>query len=139
MNAAVPAPARGRAALFSLLVALPLALPLSSAGFSLLSQLASAWLLLLSVGLPDLGAATARLLVLVGDEQDTDMPGVVFDGAPEREVAAKGAELVRSGRAQVFGSRSGEPVTVLGADALAVWAVEHLPAEPVVLPPFRIL
>ncbi|WP_286731283.1 branched-chain amino acid ABC transporter permease [Thiomonas sp. 13-64-67] len=51
MNADVPAPARGRAALFSLLVALPLALPLSSAGFSLLSQLASAWLLLLSVGL----------------------------------------------------------------------------------------
>jgi len=52
VNAAAPAPARDRAALlFSLLVALPLALPLSSAGFSLLSQLASAWLLLLSLGL----------------------------------------------------------------------------------------
>ena len=49
MNVAVPTPARGRAAsfktlltvLFPALVALPLALPLDSAGFSLLSQLAS--------------------------------------------------------------------------------------------------
>ena len=38
-------------ALFAAAVALPLALPLSSAAFSLLSQLAIAWLLLLSVGL----------------------------------------------------------------------------------------
>ncbi|MCE1163207.1 MAG: branched-chain amino acid ABC transporter permease [Thiomonas sp.] len=38
-------------ALFAATVALPLALPLSSAAFSLLSQLAIAWLLLLSVGL----------------------------------------------------------------------------------------
>ncbi|MDY0329942.1 MAG: branched-chain amino acid ABC transporter permease [Thiomonas sp.] len=48
---ASPALRRGRAALFPALIVLPLILPLSSASFSLLSQLACAWLLLLSVGL----------------------------------------------------------------------------------------
>lgn len=42
---------RGAALLFAAVVALPLALPLGSAGFSVLSQLASACLLLLSIGL----------------------------------------------------------------------------------------
>lgn len=46
----VPAAARGPL-LFTLVAVLPLALPLDGAGFGLLAQAASAWLLLLSIGL----------------------------------------------------------------------------------------
>ena len=51
MSAASQSRWKATSLLFGATVALPLALPLSGAAFSLLSQLASAWLLLLSVGL----------------------------------------------------------------------------------------
>ena len=84
---------------------------------------------LVTVAGPDFGAACSRFAAGIGVEDEADLPELVLGGEPAVEVAARSAQLVKRGGSEVLESRTGEPITALRSQVLALWAVDHMAAE----------
>lgn len=87
----------------------------------------------------DYAAACGRFKSTIEEQSPPEIVGVwVQDPRGEIETAALAAGLARWRSGPVFIRHGDEPVTMLGAAAVALWAVDKIPAPPAPVRPFRV-